>query len=44
MCKKDLRWKLGLLGKIVAFGEMIVQKGYWSESKAFVQNECPEGS
>ena len=25
--QKDLRLKLGLLGKIVAFGEMTVQKG-----------------
>ena len=27
MCEKDLRWKLGLLGKVVAFGEMTAQKG-----------------
>ena len=27
MCKKDLIWKLGLLSKIVPFGEMAAQKG-----------------
>ena len=45
MCQKDLRWKLGLLGKIGAFRENECAKGATGvKNRAFVENKCAEGT
>ena len=44
MCQEDLRWKVGVLGKIGAFRENTCTEGVTVVKMAFVENQCAEGT
>ena len=44
MCQKNLRWKLGLLGKIGAFKKNDSAQGATGVKQVFCKNQCAGGT